>query len=268
MARTRRFSLALLGALAATACAAAPDDRGAQGSSDLTAERAQVVGAEQSTAGAAIPKATCGEGPFVELAAWTLELADRGESPLEGARLTFDVCPGYSVASNEFGIATAHVPRGVPVVTRISAPGHVTAIVSQSVLASDSIVTDLLPALAHADAIPGYAADKPSFALFVVAAGTGPCAYDSGVSVAVVEHPEIHALYMPPSWPYDAVVVNATATQRGGVAFVPSLAAGERVHVTASKPGCRARTVASEQTGEFVLENGAWTVGNVYVDDP
>lgn len=257
-------------AFASSACSAPPGDRSdsASGASDAIADRASLAESQRAAPSAVLPQRDCGAGPYVELGSWLLELGPYGQTPLEGATLSFDVCPGYAVRTDEFGIAKARVPRGVPVVARFSAPGHVTALVSQSVLDADSIVTDLLPTLSNADVLPEYAPDRPSFAIFVAPIGSGPCAFEDGVTLAIDGRPDARALYMPPSWPATTQPSTSSATERGGVVFFAGLSAGDRVHVVASKPGCAVRTKEGQQTGEFALENGAWTVGNVYVDDP
>lgn len=253
------------GALLVAACAAAPDE--GQASS-----RAGVHGSPRSAPYAGVsnardPIAACGDGPHVDLVVTLMELRDTGEiAPLPRARVTFDACPSYAVTTDEFGMATARVPRGVPIVTTLSADGHVTSLISQNTLNDDAIVTDFLPTTAMAKALPGLSPDSGTIAVYLEALGSGACAYVDGASLRVVGHPEAKVVYMSTRWPVDPAPTTATASV-GAVVFVTGLPDGD-IELEGTKPGCRvSATSASSQTGRFEVAHGMWTVGNVFVDD-
>jgi hypothetical protein len=208
----------------------------------------------------------CGNGPWVDLEVWILELRDDGNVvPLPSSAIGFDACPGYAVATDVTGVGTAWVPLGSPIVTRITAADHVPLLVSTSRIAASSMLTDVMPTLTQAHVLPGWAPNAPALGLFVNALGSGACSDPRDVTLTVEGHPEAHAFYMRRAWPHDAAPA-ASASEAGDVIFVTGLGAGT-VRITATKEGCSARMIEEAQTGEFVLEPGAWTVGNVYVDD-
>jgi hypothetical protein len=252
---------------AGVGCASSVDD----GSASTNASVNRHLGSPAALHGAAstrdtLPTAECGEPPYVELSLWMWELGDGGVGPLTGATMTFSACPRFSATTDETGMLTAKVSRGLAVVPRITAQDHVPILVSESRLDADSTMSDLTPALARTDVIPSYAPDRPTLSVYVVGDGTGACASESGVALHVEGHPEARAVYMRPRWPRDPTPATGEISV-GSVVFFTGLVAGEAVRIAGSKPGCTVRVAPSEQTGTFTLEDGAWTVGNVYVED-
>jgi len=213
------------------------------------------------------PNAPCGDGDHVSLAVWLSDLRDDDTlGALAGATVTFDVCPGYSVTTDELGMATARVPRGVPIVTTLSAPGHVTSVVSQSTLDDDGQLADFLPTLHMAGALPGWSSDSAILAVYIEPIGSGACADVRGVSLGVVDHPEAHVYYMRPAWPFDPSPGGTSASLGEAVIFT-GLPEGD-VRLEGTKAGCTIKaTLSPSQTGLFRLRRGAFTVGNVFVDD-
>lgn len=263
------IAVAALSALAAVAgCSSSANDGSSSAVSSVNGHAPAhdpLHGAE--SARDTLPAVECGEPPYVDLALWMWELGAEGTSPLAGATLTFNVCPRFSATTDAMGMVTARVSRGVAVVPHVTAKGHLPIVVSESRLDADSILSDFTPTLARTDVIPEYRAEGPTLSVYLVAEGTGACGAESGVTLHIEGHPEARAVYMRPSWPRDPLPATGDASV-GSVVFFTGLAAGETVRVGGSKPGCRVRVVPSEQTGAFPLESGAWTVGNVYIEDP
>ncbi len=247
------------------ACSAAPDDGAAKARSGVHGSPRPIPAAHPSVARNPLPP--CGDGPYVDLALWLFELRDDGSRDvLPGATATFDVCPGYAVVTDEFGMATATLPRGVPLITRLSAPNHVTSIISQNVIGEDSRLSVFLPTDGASNLLPGFGATTPTLAVFIDAIGDGACASERGVTLRVVGHPEANVTYMSAGWPRDATPATTTSSV-GQLVFFTGLSEGA-VEIEGSKPGCSIKiTAPSDQTGRFPLVAGAWTVGNVFVDD-
>ena len=259
-------TLAALAALVA-ACSSSASDGGNSTNSGIHGRVAPVLAPGVATTRDTLPKTECGDPPYVDLALWMWELGDDGVRPLEGATLTFDACPTFDATTDAVGMLNAKVSRGVAVIPRLAAPGHVPIVVAESRLDGDSILSDFTPTLARTDVIPEYEADRPTLSVYLVAEGTGTCATESGVTLRIVDHPEARAIYMAPAWPRDPVPAGGDASV-GTVVFFGGLTAGAPVSIEGTKPGCVVRVVPSEQTGRLTLEDGAWTVGNVYIDDP
>src|SRR5438445_818144 len=79
------------------------------------------------------------------------EIRDDGElGLLPGGAMTFDACPAYSVVTDSAGLASAFVPPGAPIVTRLTAPGHIPVLVSRARIDAASVMSDVVPASARA----------------------------------------------------------------------------------------------------------------------
>lgn len=246
------------------ACSASPDD-GASARSGVRGAPDPAPPVRLAVARDPLPP--CGDGPHVDLAIWLFELrADGAAGVLAGATATFDVCPAYSVVTDEFGMATARVPRGVPLIARLDAPNHITSIISQNVLDQDSQLDAFVPTRAASDLLPGYGAGASVLGVYLDAIGAGACAHEDGVTLHVVGHPEVEAIYMRADWPRDRAPSTATSSA-GPIVFFTGLGEGT-VEIEGSKPGCAIQiTGPSEQTGRFPLVRGAWTVGAAFVAD-
>ena len=255
-------------AVLANACSSGAGDGSDSTKSGVHGRVAPVLSSGMTTTRDTLPQAECGDPPYVDLTLWMWELGDDGVRALDGTTLTFDHCPMFAAKTDAMGMLTAKVSRGVTVVPRLTTPGHVPVIVAESRLDGDSILSNFTPTFARTDVIPEYASDGPTLSMYLVAEGTGACAVERGVTLRVVGHPEARAIYMAPAWPRVSAPVGGDASVGSVVFFAGLTADGAPVQVEGTKPGCVVRVVPSEQTGKLTLENGAWTVGNVYIEDP
>ena len=220
------------------------------------------------------PAHACGAAPYVSYHLKAGELLDTSTTqPLAGATLTFDTCPSVTVTTDGAGDAFAAISRGVAFTARVSAPGHVTVIAGEQRVEVDDPIRELRFAqlLPRADAttvIYDYDPSKPSFAFVIQPDATSACGDARGVAIGVADHPEAAVFYMSAGWPMDRTPALSPASV-GPIVFVTRLVGTEVRSVAAQMSNPAAPCFVEggppsfHQTGRFVLEPGAWTIGNV-----
>ncbi len=210
--------------------------------------------------------ASCGGTPSFRYLLKALVLQkDESSSPLAGATLSFDTCPGVTATTDAQGLATINVRRGVPFVARVTAPGDMTVLFGETLIAVNDPRTELktatlVPVLPAPTSLPWYSPTEPLLVVDILANGKcGP----AGMSVSVVGHPEANMHCMLSTWPSDATEPTICVASWGPILFFTGLSGGSTVQLAAS--GCAGATTVGAQTGNFPLENGVLTVANVNI---
>jgi len=205
--------------------------------------------------------ARCGAAPSVTYTLKALELLGDGTAALlEGATLSFDVCPGVTAVTNVSGLASVDVPRGVPFIPRVTAPGHVTVLFGETLVPVSDPTTEqkteaLVPILPAPPALPAYSPTAPLLVVDILGSA-------ASVQISVTGHPEAKMHCMLPTWPSDPTDSIVCGASLGPVVFFSGVAAGT-VQLTASTGASSITGLPLTQTGNFPLEDGALTVANI-----
>ncbi len=207
----------------------------------------------------------CGPAPYVKMDGTVEEFQVGPYRKKEGAKITFDLCPGVVGTTDAEGKATFYVSKGKPFYALVDNPDDIPMMFPEWVLEADFVgTTVVIPTSYQSSLAPDFAADKTLIAIAIqgpdVSRDAGPaepCRSAAGVKITIPGHPEAKVIY------YSADTLpkpdpTLTESSASGVAVVTGLADGAVVEVAAVKAGCTVTGKHDGFTGRATVKKGRY----------
>lgn len=212
----------------------------------------------------------CGDGPYFTYSANIGEITAADDVVvLSSAILTFDECPSLKLTPDGKGRVSASLSKGKPFTVRVTADKHITVIGPERLVPKDDALTgyreNILLPVNLTDAVPQYIDSAPSFAFIIEPTSTAvkPCNEVDKVTFDIPTGVKGH--FMLVGWPKNNADPLSEGVSIGPVVFFTGVTSSSVAGIVAHKTSCamNAKGAPTYQTGNYKLENGAWTYGNV-----
>jgi len=237
---------------------------------DSTSDSSSTGSTGSTGSGGASPQ--CGADPTYHLHAGLVSYTTF--APVVGARATLDACPEQTFVSDESGNFDIDIAANQGFDPRIEADGFITTRSGQSSLQADldAGASPFFPTSVESF-FPDLTPTSPAV-LVLSALGPGvqpdpndPCTDRSGITYAVVDHPEAIVTYYSGTSMQPVLDPTLTSTTHLGSAEIGGLAEtpGPDVELVAEKPGCEISFVSYPHLGKYRLENGVLTMAGAFM---